>query len=84
MRNLKEINRLGTRETPTIRPSEGDALASELETNGFVVLPNLLKPEQLRGIQQAFEARLRRMRWNNFDGYHKDRKSTRLNSSHRL
>ena len=53
-----------------IRPSEVDALAAELETNGIVVLPNLLGSEQLRGMQQAFEVRLRRMRWNNFDGYH--------------
>jgi hypothetical protein len=69
MRNLKEINRLGTGET-SFRPSEVDALAAELETNGIVVLPNLLGAEQLRGMQQAFEVRLRRMRWNNFDGYH--------------
>jgi hypothetical protein len=69
MRNLKQINRLGTSET-SFRPSEVDALAAELETNGIVVMPNLLGSEQLRGIQQAFEVRLRRMRWNNFDGYH--------------
>ena len=71
MRNLKEINKLGTRETPTFRPSEVEALASELETNGIVVLPNLLSSEQLCGMQKAFEARLRRMRWNNFEGYFK-------------
>ncbi len=69
MRNLKEINRLGTVETSKFRPSEVDALTVELETNGIVVLPNLLSSEQLRGMQQAFEARLRRVRWNNFDGY---------------
>src|SRR5229473_5376339 len=69
MRNLKEINRLGTGETSTFRPSEVDALTAELETNGIVVLPNLLSSEQLRAMQQAFEVRLRRMRWNNFDGY---------------
>jgi hypothetical protein len=69
MRNLREINKLGTYETPTSRPSEADALTAELETNGIVVLPNLLSSEQLRGMQQAFEARLRRVRWNNFDGY---------------
>ncbi len=70
MRNLKEINRLGTGET-SFRPSEVDAIAAELETNGIVVLPNLLSSEQRRGMQQAFEVRLARMRWNNFDGYHK-------------
>src|SRR5229473_7485735 len=69
MRNLKEINRLGTGET-SFRPSEVDAIAAELETNGIVVLPNLLGSEQLRGMQQAFEVRLCRVRWNNFDGYH--------------
>ncbi len=46
-----------------------DALASELETNGVVVLPSILSAEQLREMQEAFEARLRRLRWNNFDGY---------------
>ncbi len=69
MRNLKEINRLGTGETSTFRPSEVDTLAAELETNGIVILPNLLSSEHLRAMQQAFEVRLRRMRWNNFDGY---------------
>src|SRR5258708_12387017 len=70
MRNPKEINGLGTVGTSKFRPSEVDALAAELETNGIVVLPNLLISEQLLGMQQAFEARLRQMRWNNFDGYH--------------
>lgn len=51
--------------------SGADALASELETNGIVVLPNLLNSEQLGGMQKAFEARLRRVRWNNFEGYQK-------------
>jgi phytanoyl-CoA dioxygenase PhyH len=73
MRSLKEIQ-------PTLelirarglfRPSEVDALSWELETNGIVVLPRLLNSEQLRDMQKAFESRLRRMRWNNFDGYHK-------------
>jgi len=72
MRNLKEI--------PTPHPAsdselqrsvEADRLVAELETNGIVVLPALLDPEQLRGMQAAFAARLGRMRWNNFDGYQK-------------
>jgi hypothetical protein len=73
MRSLKEIQTT-LEPVPTrglFRPSEVDALSSELETNGIVVLPDLLKSEQLGGMQKAFEARLRRMRWNNFDGYHK-------------
>jgi hypothetical protein len=48
-----------------------DALVSELENNGIVVLPNLLTAAQLRDMQQAFAVKLRRMRWNNIDGYQK-------------
>lgn len=48
-----------------------DRLYAELEAEGIVLLPNLLSQEQLRGMQRAFETRLQRMRWNNFDGYHK-------------
>ena len=51
--------------------SEVDALVSELEANGIVVLPNLLSAEQLRAMQKAFAVKLRRMRWNHIDGYHK-------------
>ena len=73
MRSLKEIQTTlePIRTRGLFRSSEVDALSSELETNGIVVLPNLLNSEQLGAMQQAFEARLRRMRWNNFDGYHK-------------
>ncbi|HXI24589.1 MAG TPA: phytanoyl-CoA dioxygenase family protein [Pyrinomonadaceae bacterium] len=46
-----------------------DALASELETNGIVVLPSLVSPETLREMQDAFAVRLTQVRWNNFDGY---------------
>lgn len=48
-----------------------DQLAAELDQNGIVVLHNLLSPEQLGGMQRAFASRLRRLRWNNFDGYQK-------------
>src|SRR5260370_25434032 len=44
---------------------------AELDTNGIVALPNLLSAEQLHGMQKAFETKLRRLRWNNFDGYQK-------------
>jgi phytanoyl-CoA dioxygenase PhyH len=73
MKNPKEIQPTlePGRARGLFRPSEVDALAAELETNGIVLLPDLLSSEQLRGMQQAFEVRLRRMRWNNFDGYHK-------------
>src|SRR6267378_3125303 len=48
-----------------------DRLITELDTNGIVRLPNLLSTEQVRGMQQAFASKLRRLRWNNFDGYQK-------------
>jgi len=49
----------------------GNPLVTELEERGIVLLPDLLTTEQLRGMQSAFDARLRRMRWNDFDGYEK-------------
>jgi hypothetical protein len=49
-----------------------DGLVSELQTNGIVVLPNLLGAERLRDMQKAFNAKLRRMRWNHIDGYYKN------------
>lgn len=48
-----------------------DRLFGDLDTYGIVVLPNLLSAEQVRGMQEAFETKLRRLRWNNFDGYQK-------------
>src|SRR6267143_6021633 len=73
MRSLKEIPlnpQVARDPTSFWRPSEVDALASELETNGIVVLPGLVSSEQLRGMQAAFETRLRRIRWNTFEGYY--------------
>jgi Phytanoyl-CoA dioxygenase (PhyH) len=52
----------------SVRLASVDALASELETNGVVGLPPLLSADQLGEMQEAFAARLRRVRWNNFDG----------------
>jgi hypothetical protein len=48
-----------------------DDLAARLEQDGIVVLPEVLKTETLRAMQEAFASRLRRVRWNNFDGYQK-------------
>src|SRR5881628_2956073 len=50
---------------------EVDGLVSRLEQDGIVVLPGLVPPEALRAMQEAFAARLQRLRWNNFDGYQK-------------
>lgn len=55
----------------TSKQSIADRLSAELETEGIVVLPRLLSDEQLLGMQRAFDTKLRRMRWNNFDGYQK-------------
>lgn len=65
MRNIKEI---------PLTPSPAhrwpvDELTAELDANGIVVLPSIVGPEQLRGMQLAFESRLHRIRWNNFEGY---------------
>ncbi len=46
-------------------------LAKELDTNGFVLLPEILNSKQFCGMQRAFETRLRRVRWNNLEGYQK-------------
>jgi hypothetical protein len=49
----------------------GNTLAAELDESGIVVLRDLVNKQQLASMQKAFEVRLRRMRWNNFDGYEK-------------
>lgn len=68
MRNLREIN-LHPDYSSKAREADADRLAAELEQNGVVVLPTLLRDEQLRSMQQAFAAKLKRLRWNEFDGY---------------
>jgi hypothetical protein len=46
-------------------------LVKELEHSGIVVVPDLVSPGQLAGMQRAFERRLKHLRWNNVDGYEK-------------
>jgi hypothetical protein len=53
---------------PTDRAKQ---LVVELQHSGIAVIPDLLTPEQLGGMQRAFAGRLRRLRWNNVDGYEK-------------
>jgi hypothetical protein len=53
------------------RRAEVDRLVTDLRRDGIVVLPDILRAEQLREMQQAFAARLQQMRWNNFEGYSK-------------
>src|SRR6267143_569770 len=56
---------------PAVDQATVNQLFAELDANGIVELPNLLSTEQLHGMQKAFETKLRRLRWNNFDGYQK-------------
>jgi hypothetical protein len=50
-----------------------DTVLKELTLNGIVVLPNLIGEQQLAAMQRAFDSRLKRVRWNDFDGYEKER-----------
>jgi hypothetical protein len=43
----------------------------QLETDGLAILPNFIQGEQLANMQRAFESRLKRLRWNDVDGYEK-------------
>lgn len=55
---------------PTInRDPVADELIARLDRDGIALLPNLLSDEQLKGMQTAFATRLKRLRWNDFDGY---------------
>lgn len=71
MRNEIQIN--GSEVTSFLNSSncdrQVDELFSTLEREGLVVLPQLVESHTLRRMQEAFAARLRRLRWNNFDGY---------------
>jgi hypothetical protein len=44
-----------------------------LERDGVVVIPHFLRPDQLQGMKTAFDVRLRHVRWNDIDGYEKER-----------
>src|SRR5262245_20669327 len=55
----------------TTSPRDVDRVVTELEVDGISVLPPLLTDEQLRSMQQAFAAKLGKLRRNNFDGYQK-------------
>ena len=53
----------------TVARSEVTRLIAELEEHGIARIPEFLTPDRLHSMQRAFEARLRRMRWNDFEGY---------------
>jgi hypothetical protein len=74
MRNVKEFLDRANRPVDTALSwsrSQAFHLADELERNGIAVLPPIVASPQLRSMQAAFAVRLKRMRWNNFDGYQK-------------
>ena len=48
-----------------------DQIVGELEQDGVSCLSNLFTRDQLATMQRAFNARLKRLRWNNLDGYEK-------------
>jgi len=64
-------NTLGSVRTSGRQETDCNELYAKLERDGIVLLPPLLKDEQLAMMQRAFNARLCRLRWNNFDGYEK-------------
>ena len=49
--------------------SVSQALLRDLDRDGVVVLPRLISDETLAGMKNAFSVRLKRLRWNDFDGY---------------
>lgn len=48
-----------------------DRVLAELERDGIAVVKDLVPPATLRSMQTVFASRLKRMRWNDFDGYEK-------------
>jgi hypothetical protein len=48
-----------------------DSLARQLEADGITVLPELFCTEHVNVMQEEFGSRLKRLRWNNFEGYQK-------------
>ena len=49
----------------------GTSVLEQLEQDGLAVLPGFIQGERLANMQRAFESRLKRLRWNDFDGYEK-------------
>jgi hypothetical protein len=71
MKVIHETEMKTGRARRAVRMASVEALASELDANGVVVLPSIISDEQLREMRHAFAAKLQHVRWNNFDGYHR-------------
>src|SRR5205085_1329926 len=61
--------RAGRREKVAMSATVACTLAEQLEKDGFALVPDLVSPEQLRGMQLSFGSRLRHMRLNDVDAY---------------
>ena len=48
-------------------------ILTSLDRDGIAVLPAFVTGERLRGMQTSFEARLQHVRWNDTEGYEKER-----------
>lgn len=46
-------------------------ILEQLETDGIAILPRFIQGNMLANMLRAFESRLKRLRWNDFDGYEK-------------
>ena len=55
-------------------PTTADTLIAALERDGVVVLPPMLAPEALSGLQQSFERVLERPTFNTWSGYEQNEK----------
>jgi hypothetical protein len=73
MSNLVQAIDVPSRPFAEAGSSQVDRVLAELEQNGIVVLPRLTGDEQLKAMQRAFNARLKRVRWNDFEGYERER-----------
>jgi Phytanoyl-CoA dioxygenase (PhyH) len=67
----KPDTRIPSVSRPAHERAEVDRVVAELEVDGISLLPRLVTENQLNGMKQAFAAKLRKLRWNNFDGYQK-------------
>ena len=68
---IKPVDTAAAWLSPSSEEADINQLASKLEADGVVLLPQLLSASTLHAMQTAFDSRLQTLRWNNFDGYQK-------------
>jgi len=69
--STSSLNDIGKLQNSSFEDPMLNRLLAELEEHGIVTLPSLVSADQLRSMKAAFESRLQRVRWNNFEGYEK-------------